>query len=122
MSAQQAKSGALQMLHRLLDRLEMRIVPYLNLVVVPLMGLTSDSAPAVRGAATSAFASAVALLPLAQVERKPTDGSHKHSVTISRCALHPTMALPYVFRTICRLHRLRRWNGLCCSIDIQIRV
>ena len=62
-----AKSGALQMLQRLLDRLGMRVVPYLNLLVVPLMGLTSDSLPAVREAATSAFAAAVALLPLAQV-------------------------------------------------------
>ena len=62
-----AKAGALQMLQRLLDRLGMGMVPYLNLVVVPLMGLTSDPLPDVRAAATSAFAGAVALLPLAQV-------------------------------------------------------
>ena len=55
------------MLQRLLDRLGMGMVPYLNLVVVPLMGLTSDPLPDVRAAATSAFAPAVALLPLAQV-------------------------------------------------------
>ena len=68
-----AKSGALRMLQRLLDRLGMRVVPYLNLLVVPLMGLTSDSLPAVRAAATSAFAAAVALLPLAQVSHgRPT--------------------------------------------------
>ena len=67
LSAQKAKSGALHMLQLLLDRLGMRMVPYLNLLVVPIMGLTSDSAPAVRAGATSAFAAAVALLPLAQV-------------------------------------------------------
>ena len=62
-----AKAGALQMLQRLLDGLGMGMVPYLNLVVVPLMGLTSDPLPDLRAAATSAFAAAVALLPLAQV-------------------------------------------------------
>ena len=62
-----AKAGALQILQRLLDRLGMGMVPYLNLVVVPLMSLTSDPLLDVRDAATSAFAAAVALLPLAQV-------------------------------------------------------
>ncbi len=55
------------MLQALLERLGLGMVPYLNLVVVPLMGLTSDPLPDVRDAATSAFAAAVALLPLAQV-------------------------------------------------------
>ena len=55
------------MIERLLSTLGMRMVPYLNLLVVPIMGLTSDSAPAVRASATSAFAAAVALLPLALV-------------------------------------------------------
>ena len=55
------------MLQQLLNTLGMTMVPYLNLLVVPIMGLTSDSAAAVRAAATSAFAAAVALLPLAQV-------------------------------------------------------
>ena len=64
---QDAEPGALQMMQRLLNTLGMRMVPYLNLLVVPIMGLTSDSAPAVRAAATSTFAAAVALLPLAQV-------------------------------------------------------
>ena len=62
-----AKSGALGMLQRLLSGLGMGMVPYLNLLMVPFMGLTSDPAPAVRAAATSAFAAAVALLPLSQV-------------------------------------------------------
>ncbi len=108
------------MLQRLLDRLEMRIVPYLNLVVVPLMGLTSDSAPAVRGAATSAFASAVALLPLAQVECKPTDGSHKHPLAVSCCALHPAMAFPDATRIIHCLHHLT--DGMVVVIALTSRL
>ena len=67
LTAQTAKSGALHMLQRLLNGLGLEMVSFLNLLVVPIMGLTSDSAPAVRAAATSAFAAAVALLPLAQV-------------------------------------------------------
>lgn len=67
LSVQDAKSGALHMLQQLLSALGMKMVPYLNMLVVPIMGLTSDSAPAVRATAISAFAAAVALLPLAQV-------------------------------------------------------
>ena len=67
LSVQDAKSGALHILQYLLNTLGMKMVPYLNLLVVPLMGLTSDSSPAVRATSTSAFAAAVALLPLAQV-------------------------------------------------------
>ena len=60
------------MLQQLLSTLGMKMVPYLNMLVVPIMGLTSDSAPAVRATATSAFAAAIALLPLAQVRLQIT--------------------------------------------------
>lgn len=44
-----------------------RLVPYLQLLVVPLLGRMSDPLPAVRRLAAPAFASIVALVPLAQV-------------------------------------------------------
>lgn len=44
-----------------------RLVPYLQLLVVPLMARMSDPLPAVRTTAAPAFAAIVALVPLAQV-------------------------------------------------------
>ena len=55
------------MIGQLIANLGMKLVPFLNLLVVPLMGLTSDPQPSVRSAATAAFADAVSLLPLTQV-------------------------------------------------------
>ncbi len=62
-----ARSGAVHMVGALIASLAIKLVPFLNLLVVPLMGLTSDPLPGVRAAATAAFADAVSLLPLAQV-------------------------------------------------------
>lgn len=61
-----ARQGAVAVVGRLIANLGLQLVPYANLLVVPLMGLTSDPLPPVRAAATSAFAASVALLPLAQ--------------------------------------------------------
>jgi hypothetical protein len=44
-----------------------RLVPYLQLLVVPLLGRMTDSLPAVRCLATPAFAAIMPLVPLAQV-------------------------------------------------------
>ena len=44
-----------------------RLVPYLQLVVVPLLARMSDPLPPVRTTAAPAFAAIVALVPLAQV-------------------------------------------------------
>ena len=62
-----ARSGGVAVLGALVARLGLQMVPYANLLVVPLMALTSDPCADVRTAATSAFAATVALLPLAQV-------------------------------------------------------
>lgn len=97
-----AKSVALQMLQRLLDRLGMTVVPYLNLLVVPLMGLTSDSLPAVRAAATSAFAAAVALLPLAQV-------SHGRLTSVLTLIKQP--------RCLCSLRKHTAWVYCACEAE-----
>ncbi len=44
-----------------------RLVPYLQLLVVPLMGRMSDALPLVRRLAAPTFATIVSLVPLAQV-------------------------------------------------------
>ena len=49
-----------------MEQLGDALVPYSLLLVMPLMPRMSDSAPATRNSATSAFARLVALLPLAQ--------------------------------------------------------
>ena len=55
------------MTHALVQGLGTALVPYLLLLVVPLMGRMSDPDANVRQLASAAFAPAVALLPLAQV-------------------------------------------------------
>ena len=55
------------MIGSLVQQLGTGLVPYLLLLVVPLMGRMSDPDPAVRQLATATFAPVVALLPLAQV-------------------------------------------------------
>lgn len=53
-----------------------RLVPYLQLLVVPLLGRMSDAQPAVRRLAAPAFAVIVALMPLAQVRLFLTSAVH----------------------------------------------
>lgn len=62
-----ARQGAVQMVDALVKGLGTAIVPYLLLLVVPVMGRMSDPLPEVRQLATATFAPIVALLPLAQV-------------------------------------------------------
>ena len=68
-----ARQGAAQMMGALVQQLGTALVPYLLLVVVPLMGRMSDPDSAVRQAATATFAPVVALLPLAQVSDSDDD-------------------------------------------------
>ncbi|BDA40363.1 TATA-binding protein-associated factor 172 [Coccomyxa sp. Obi] len=70
-AADAARQGAVAVMGRLIANLGLQLVPYANLLVVPLMGLTSDPLPPVRAAGTSAFAASVALLPLAQGLQPP---------------------------------------------------
>lgn len=55
------------MVNALVKSLGTALVPYLLLLVVPLMGRMSDPDAAVRQLSTATFAPMVALLPLAQV-------------------------------------------------------
>ena len=63
----EARQGAVHMVGALVQQLGTSLVPYLLLLVVPLMGRMSDPDLAVRQPATATFAPVVALLPLAQV-------------------------------------------------------
>ena len=62
-----SKQGAIHLVSSLTQRLGTRLVPYLLLLVVPLMGRMSDPVVDVRQPASATFAAVVALLPLAQV-------------------------------------------------------
>ena len=64
-----ARQGAVHMVNALVEGLGTALVPYLLLLVVPLMGRMSDPDAALRQLATATFAPVVALLPLAQVIR-----------------------------------------------------
>ena len=48
----------------IIDQLGMNILPYIVLLVVPLLGRMSDQNDAVRLSATNCFASVIRLLPL----------------------------------------------------------
>lgn len=64
---QHARQGAVHMVDALVKALGSGVVPYLLLLVVPVMGRMSDPIAEVRQLATATFAPVVALLPLAQV-------------------------------------------------------
>lgn len=58
--------GAIECLYHVIDRLEIGIVPYISLLVIPMMGRMSDSNKSVRLLATQCFAQLVKLMPLDQ--------------------------------------------------------
>ena len=62
-----ARQGAVHMVDAVVKGLGTAVVPYLLLLVVPVMGRMSDPVAQVRQLATATFAPIVALLPLAQV-------------------------------------------------------
>ena len=66
-ASQAAREGGVACLSALVAALDVAMVAYLFLLVVPLMARMSDPADAVRANAAEAFAACVALLPLAQV-------------------------------------------------------
>lgn len=79
-----ARQGAVQMVDALVKGLGTAVVPYLLLLVVPVMGRMSDPVAEVRQLATATFAPIVALLPLAQVDLPHCSG---HFPTMSHVLL-----------------------------------
>ncbi|KAJ2939739.1 hypothetical protein O0L34_g17931 [Tuta absoluta] len=58
------RCGAAETLSRVVDTLQLQVVPYIVLLVVPLMGRMSDHCEAVRVMSTRCFASLIQLMPL----------------------------------------------------------
>ena len=58
------RAGALEVLHCLCEELGLQVVPYIVLLIVPVLGTMSDPQAQVRLLATSTFATLVRLLPL----------------------------------------------------------
>ena len=79
-----ARQGAVQMVDVLVKGLGTAVVPYLLLLVVPVMGRMSDPVAEVRQPATATFAPIVALLPLAQVTCPGAPSWHQSEL----CAAH----------------------------------
>ncbi|KAH8417214.1 hypothetical protein KR222_006412, partial [Zaprionus bogoriensis] len=58
------RQGAVETIERVVNRLQIRIVPYIVLLVVPLLGSMSDTDESVRLLATHSFATLIQLMPL----------------------------------------------------------
>ncbi|XP_062121564.1 LOW QUALITY PROTEIN: TATA-binding protein-associated factor 172 [Drosophila sulfurigaster albostrigata] len=58
------RQGAVEAIERVVNRLQIRVVPYIVLLVVPLLGSMSDADESVRLLATHSFATLVQLMPL----------------------------------------------------------
>lgn len=85
-----------------------RLVPYLQLLVVPLLGRMTDSLPAVRCLATPAFAAIMPLVPLAQVLSAIAPGAPAQRVfdleADCRCSVSAQAAGQLVMRVQCWIH------------------
>ncbi|KAH8347377.1 hypothetical protein KR059_009857, partial [Drosophila kikkawai] len=58
------RQGAMEAIERVVSRLQIKVVPYIVLLVVPLLGAMSDPDESVRLLATHCFANLVQLMPL----------------------------------------------------------
>ncbi|KAH8236804.1 hypothetical protein KR026_011206 [Drosophila bipectinata] len=58
------RQGALEAIERVVSRLQIKVVPYIVLLVVPLLGAMSDPDESVRLLSTHCFANLVQLMPL----------------------------------------------------------
>lgn len=58
------RQGAVEAIERIVNRLQIRVVPYIVLLVVPLLGAMSDVDESVRLLATHSFATLIQLMPL----------------------------------------------------------
>ncbi|XP_049869451.1 TATA-binding protein-associated factor 172 isoform X2 [Pectinophora gossypiella] len=58
------RCGAAETLSRVVDALQLQVVPYIVMLVVPLLGRMSDHCEAVRVMSTRCFASLIQLMPL----------------------------------------------------------
>ncbi|XP_048483011.1 TATA-binding protein-associated factor 172 isoform X2 [Plutella xylostella] len=68
-----ARCGAAEALARVVEALKLRAVPYIVLLLVPLLGRMSDQCEPVRVMATRCFASLIQLMPLDGAVPEPDD-------------------------------------------------
>ncbi|XP_041978415.1 TATA-binding protein-associated factor 172 [Aricia agestis] len=64
LSSERVRCGAAETLARIVDTLRLQVVPYIVLLVVPLLGRMSDHNEAVRTMSTRCFATLIQLMPL----------------------------------------------------------
>ncbi|XP_068631717.1 TATA-binding protein-associated factor 172 [Battus philenor] len=62
--SERVRCGAAEALARLVDALQLHVVPYVVLLVIPLLGRMSDHCEAVRTMSTRCFATLIQLMPL----------------------------------------------------------
>ncbi|CAG9584894.1 unnamed protein product [Danaus chrysippus] len=67
------RCGAAEGLARVVDSLQLNVVPYIALLVVPLLGRMSDHNPSVRTMSTRCFATLIQLMPLDGPAAAPPD-------------------------------------------------
>ncbi|EPY53849.1 TATA-binding protein associated factor Mot1 [Schizosaccharomyces cryophilus OY26] len=67
------RQGAIECIYQVVQRLGVRILPYVLYLIIPLLGRMSDSDKDVRTLATSSFATLVKLVPLEAGIPDPTD-------------------------------------------------
>ncbi|CAH0750596.1 unnamed protein product [Diatraea saccharalis] len=70
---ERTRCGAAEALSRVVDALQLQVVPYIVLLVVPLLGRMSDHCEAVRVMSTRCFASLIQLMPLDGAVPEPPD-------------------------------------------------
>lgn len=79
-----SRLGAVVALRQLVTALGLKMVPYVQLAVIPLLGRMSDAHPEVRAVASSTFASVVALMPLAQGKPPPPGISPEQRASLEK--------------------------------------
>ncbi|XP_037872646.2 TATA-binding protein-associated factor 172 isoform X1 [Bombyx mori] len=70
---ERVRCGAAEALARLVDALQLQLVPYIVLLVIPLLGRMSDHSEAVRMMSTRCFATLIQLMPLEGAVPEPPD-------------------------------------------------
>ena len=88
-----SRVGALLAARQLIRALGLRLVPYVLLLVVPLIGSMSDASPLARGLASACFASVVALVPL--MDRVSFTPAHIYLQVSSSLQWQQTLAFPW---------------------------
>lgn len=73
------RQGAIEAIERVVEKLQIRIVPYIVLLVVPLLGAMSDNDESVRLLSTHCFATLIQLMPLDTAAGASSNGI-KHEI------------------------------------------